>query len=303
MSQTTRVYKLAAAEAASLEENLKARLPADSQWRQVPHARFSVKASDVVLTCYRSGKLVLQGRDLDGFSARFLGKISHSGARKAEPDMPLDHPMIASDEAGKGDYFGPLVVAAVYAEPSDADALQEMGVADSKTLSDTRVLTLAGRIEEHLEHQVVILDPEAYNSRYAAIGNLNNLLAQLHAEALEPLIRSHGAHSRVLVDKFAREEVLERALADRVSELPEIQQVPRAEAHLAVAAASILARASFLEGLKRSSDSCGTDLHKGAGDPVDRVARRVLEIGGMELLETVAKIHFKNTSKVQRWQP
>ena len=299
MSQQTRVFELATAQALALEEGLKSRLPAEAEWRPVPHARFSVKALGVVLTLYRSGKLVLQGRDLDGFSDRFLGQMGQGLTRRAEPGMPLDHPTIASDEAGKGDYFGPLVVAAVHAGPQDAEELEELGVADSKTLKDNRVLTLAGRIEERLDHEVVALEPDTYNSRYAAMPNLNQLLAQLHAQALEPLIKRHGVQSHVLVDQFARADVLERAVAERLSSPPVIQQMPRAEAHPAVAAASILARASFLDGLKRCSEDCGIDLHKGAGEPVDRAAREVVRIGGMKLLEKVAKLHFENTSRVR----
>ena len=299
MSQQTRVYELAVAQAAGLEASLRSLLPPDAQWRQVPHARFSVKALGVIATCYKSGKVVLQGSDPDGFAARFLSGTKPASVKKSarDPDLPLDRPTVASDEAGKGDYFGPLVVAAVYAEPTDAETLKQLGVADSKTLTDIRSLTLAGKIADKLEHEVVVVHPETYNSRYAEVGNLNTLLAQLHAEVLAPLIKRHGAPS-VLVDKFAAPQVLERALGKLVSEKPVLTQVPRAEANLAVAAASILARASFLEGLKQCEESCGTDLHKGAGEPVDRAARRVVAIGGAELLGKVAKMHFKNTSKL-----
>ncbi len=123
------------------------------------------------------------------------------------------------------------------------------------------------------------------------------MLDQLHEQALAPLIRRHES-SAVLVDQFARAEVLERELRKVVSSPPEIRQRPKAEAHLAVAAASILARAAFLDGLKQCEDSCGSDLHKGAGSPVDDAARRVVEVGGLQLLESVAKMHFKNTSKL-----
>lgn len=302
MSQQTRVFELAAAQAAGLEASLRSLLPADAEWRRVPHARFSVKAQGVVMTCYRSGKVVLQGSDTDGFAARFLGGITPRTARRPDEEMPLDRPTVASDEAGKGDYFGPLVVAAVYAEPADVEAFERLGVADSKTLSDTRALMLAGRISDQLEHEVLSVDPVSYNARYAEAGNLNTLLAQLHAEVLAPLIGRH-AGAAVLVDKFAAPQVLEQALRNHLSDMPAITQVPRAEANLAVAAASILARASFLEGLKRCEESCGTDLHKGAGQPVDRAARRVVDIGGDELLATVAKLHFKNTLKIGGRKP
>ncbi len=297
VSQQTRVFQLAAAEAAALEKLLTKELPADAQWRRVPHARFSVKSLGVVATCYRSGKLVLQGGDPDQYSERFLGRVDALAAKSAPPGMAFDQPTIGSDEAGKGDYFGPLAVAAVHACPADAETLRKIGVADSKSLTDARVLKLAGQIEHLLDHEIVALDPPAYNSAYAELPNLNSLLARLHAQALAPLIRRHQS-AGVLVDQFARAEVLERELRKVVSPLPEVLQRPKAEAHLAVAAASILARAAFLEGLKQCQDSCGSDLHKGAGSPVDDAAARVVEIGGLQLLESVAKMHFKNTGKL-----
>lgn len=297
MSQQTRVFQLTAAEAAALEKRLNEELPPDAEWRRVPHARFSVKALGVVATCYRSGKLVLQGRDPDGYSDRFLGRMDALASGNAPAGMAFDEPTIGSDEAGKGDYFGPLVVAAVHARPADAEALRKLGVTDSKTIADARIHTLAGQLEQLLDHEIVSLDPPAYNSAYAEVANLNRLLAQLHARALAPLIERHGGVA-VLVDQFARPEVLERELRDVVSPLPDVRQRTKAEAHPVVAAASIIARAAFLEGLKRCEESCGTDLHKGAGSPVDDAARRVVGIGGRPLLEKVAKMHFKNTFKL-----
>lgn len=286
-----------ATQAAALERLLGQELPPEADWRQVPHARFSVKSQGLVATCYRSGKLVLQGRDPEAFSERFLGRVGAVPVQGKASEATFDKATIGSDEAGKGDYFGPLVVAAVHVGLEDADQLRGLGVADSKTLRDDRARFLAGRIEKLLDHEVVALDPEAYNAAYSKVANLNVLLAKLHARALAPMIRRHPGGA-VLVDQFARAEVLERELQACVSPLPEVRQIPRAEAHVAVAAASILARAGFLEGLEACEENCGTDLHKGAGHPVDVAARRVVEIGGTDLLQKVAKMHFKNTSKL-----
>ncbi len=105
MSQQTRVFQLAAAEAAALEKLLTEKLPPDAEWRRVPHARFSVKSLGVVATCYLSGKLVLQGRDPDQYSERFLGRADALAAKSATSGMAFDQPTIGSDEAGKGDYL------------------------------------------------------------------------------------------------------------------------------------------------------------------------------------------------------
>ncbi len=305
MAQTTRVVKLAPAAAKQLLEQLREALPVDAEWRQVPHASFSVKSVGVVATCYTSGKLVVQGADPDLFLERFVGGAAPEPSKVASPNsgggdapLPLDRPTLGSDEAGKGDYFGPLVVAAVHATEADAKALSDLGVTDSKALSDSRARLLAGRLEELLDHRVVVVQPADYNRRHAAAGNLNVLLADLHAEALGDLAGRHPDAHTAVVDRFANEKVVAGALANRGIGFEQLIQVPRAERHAAVAAASILARAAFLDGLDACAEACGTDLHKGAGEPVDVAARRVVAIGGEGLLGTVAKLHFKNTGRV-----
>lgn len=300
MTQTTQVFVVDPREAAELEQRLRDGLPPDAEWRPVPHARFSVKALGVVLTCYRSGKVVLQGSRLEAFVDRFLPRAQAAAKGKAQVDdeLLLDAATIGSDEAGKGDYFGPLVVAACFATPAEAARLAELGVTDSKTLDDRRARRLAGILEGELDHELIVVDPAEYNSRWGESRNLNTLLAELHAEAIGALYERHPDVEVVVVDRFAADRVLGAALQARGGPPGRLVHVPRAERHAVVAAASILARAAFLDGLDRCSDACGTDLHKGAGPPVDRVARRVVEIGGRDLLGTVAKLHFKNTGKI-----
>jgi len=296
MAHETRVFEVTTDEAVSLQQRLRRELPPEAEWRRVPHARFSVKALGVVVTCYQSGRLVAQGRDLSLFENRFLAGLG-STSRMA---LPTWNPGIGSDEAGKGDYFGPLVVAAVHADPEEVRWLQQANVADSKNVVDTRAHTLAAQIEGKLDCRVVSLMPEEYNERYRQVGNLNVLLAALHAETLAPLIQAHEADEVVMVDKFAAPELILEALSDRGVHPTRLLCETRAERYPVVAAASLLARSAFLRGLEECANLCGTDLHKGAGAPVDRVGRRVLEIGGRELLAKVAKLHFRNTSKISR---
>lgn len=312
MTQTTRVLKVAGAAAATaLQERLVSGLPPDAEWRRVPHARFSVKALGVVLTCYTSGKVVLQGADLDTFVARFLDGAPDASKSKttkpADTDLAFDKPTAGSDETGKGDYFGPLVVAACHASPDQLGLLEEIGVTDSKALSDSRARMLAGKVEAAFEHEVRVIEPRQYNELHAATPNINTLLADLHAEvhaALFSRVRGPAAlgslEDTVVIDRFARDALVAGTLAARGVKPGRLVQVPRAERHPVVAAASILARAAFLDGLQRASDECGTDLHKGAGAPTDLAAQRVWEIGGDDLLRAVAKYHFKNTQKVRR---
>lgn len=301
MSQETRVFQVSPQRAIELERALVATLPAaETEWRPVPYARFSVKACGVVLTCYQSGKVVLQGQDLDTFQQRFAPDLS-SGSEptpRAAGQLDLAARTVASDESGKGDYFGPLVVAAVFATPADARRLHDIGVADSKLLDDARVRRVAALIEREFDHEIAAIPPREYNHVYAATGNLNTLLAELHARALARLLGRHSDTEVVIVDKFGNDRLVADALSAQQVSVPRLVQVVRAEQHPAVAAASIVARAAFLDGLAKCSDDVGTDLPKGAGSPVDGAAKRVARIGGRELLGTVAKLHFRNTTKI-----
>lgn len=297
MSQQTLVYQVDAATAERLRQELQAHLPPDAAWRRQPHARFAVASMGVVVACYLSGKLVVQGRDAEAFAARFLGGIARapSGGMAAPSHRGA---LIGSDETGKGDYFGPLVVAAAFVGEGDAKALTELGVTDSKNLSDERMRRIVGALERQLDHEIVVLPPAEYNARYASTPNVNVLLAELHARALAPLIGRHPGVP-VLVDRFAADDaLLQNAVARRAPDAPTIAQRPRAESELAVGAASILARIAFLEGLAACAQECGSDLPKGAGAPVDAAARRVHRIGGLDLLGKVAKVHFRNTRKI-----
>lgn len=306
MAQETVVVELARDEGEVLRRKLG---EGAFEFRSVPHARFSVKGEGVVATLYGSGKLVVQGSDPRSFLLRFLERepapaspgAPHAGAAaEAARIAVLERgPLVGSDEAGKGDWFGPLVVAAVRLEPADAARLREGGVMDSKRLADARVLALAGALGAHVPHAVERLDPPEYNRAYEELGNLNPLLARLHTRAIRAVARPGDA---VLIDRFADERLMRRELAGdpdlAALELGEVQQLPRAERAMAVAAASVLARAAFLEGLHELSRTFGVDLPKGAGDPVDAAGRAFLALHPPERLGDVAKLHFRNTEKL-----
>jgi len=301
----TRVYTLDAATALALEQRLRRDLPPDADWRRVDHARFAVKADGVNLVCYRSGKLVVQGKVLDRFVRDHLAGLAEATAAAAaagDQALPFDAPTIGSDEAGKGDYFGPLVVAAVYAEPARADELRAMGIADSKTLADQRMFPMAELVERGFDCAVRALPPTEYNARWAADPNVNHVLADLHAEAIGALLQRHP-DATVLVDRFASEDVLASRLRRGRCVPQRLVQVPRAEAHPVVGAASVVARVHFLEGFKHCEEDSGTELHKGAGEPVDAAARRAFAIGGRDLLARIAKLHFKNSQRLPGLRP
>ncbi|MBK8099178.1 MAG: ribonuclease HIII [Planctomycetes bacterium] len=292
----TRVFTLTAAAAERLAKRLREALPT-AEWRNVAHARFAVKADGANLVCYSSGKVVVQGRSLESFCARFLADGMAAPTDPALAGVPFDGPTVGSDESGKGDYFGPLVVAAVFAEPTAAKELAAMGVADSKTLTDLRMFPMAERIERTFDHEVRELPPIDYNTRWNQARNVNHVLADLHVDAIAALLSRHPGGT-VIVDRFGDADLIASRLRQRQAIPGRLIVVPRAEAHPVVAAASIVARVHFLEGLKRCAEDAARDLHKGAGTEVDQIARAVFRDGGEALLRRVAKLHFANSSRI-----
>lgn len=211
---------------------------------------------------------------------------------------PLPAGRIGTDESGKGDYFGPLVTAAVWVDDSLEKKLAGLGVRDSKKLSDKRAAELARAIRECTPHSVVAIGPEKYNELYEKIRNLNRLLAWAHARAIENILQEVSCDT-VIADKFGDEKYIKNALLQKGREVTLIQKV-RAESDLAVAAASIVARAEFLRRLEALARATGAELPKGASDLVDRAGARILQAGGEDKLRQVAKWHFKNTRKIMR---
>lgn len=205
-------------------------------------------------------------------------------------------PRMGTDESGKGDYFGPLVVAGVCVrDEAEAALLAERGIKDSKKVSDGRAKQLAAEVQRLCPCEVVRISPQKYNELYEKIGNLNKLLAWGHARVIENLLE-RVACAHVLSDQFGDERFLRSALMKKGSQVV-IEQRPRAEEDIAVAAASIVARAHFLRDLEALSRRCGISLPKGATHVKD-VARQVVVEKGKDELGQVAKLHFRSTKQV-----
>jgi ribonuclease HIII len=211
--------------------------------------------------------------------------------------MPHAIERIGIDESGKGDYFGPLVIAAVFVDATTQGELALMEVRDSKKISDGRILEMAPDIKTICPHSVVAIGPQKYNELYAKIKNLNRLLAWGHAKALENLLEHGVSCDRAISDQFGDERLILNALQEKGRKII-LEQRTKAESDLAVAAASILARAEFLLRLKRLSDEIGTTLPKGASPAVELAGKMIVRKHGQERLGTVAKLHFKTTKAV-----
>ena len=209
-------------------------------------------------------------------------------------EKPLER--IGIDESGKGDYFGPLVIAAVFVDVTTQGELAIMEARDSKKISDGRILEMAPDIRTICPHSIVAIGPQKYNELYAKIRNLNRLLAWGHARALENLLERVTC-GRAIADQFGDERFVLNALQEKGRKIA-LEQRTKAESDVAVAAASILARAEFLLRLKRLSDEVGTTLPKGASPAVELAARMVIKKHGRERLGSVAKLHFKTTQAV-----
>lgn len=264
-----------------------------------PHAVLFAQREGVTLTAYASGKLLVTGAQADEFAGVLTGR--GLARRAAEPraarGAPAFTPHAGSDESGKGDYFGPLCVATVHVpDAATADALLAAGVRDSKTVPPTLVGPLASLVRARCPHATVVLPPLAYNDLYERMGNLNALLAWAHGRAIEDLLARTGIVP-VVVDQFAR-GVLPRFLQEKGRQA-EVTEVVRGEADVAVAAASLVARAEFLAGIAALEARVGHALPRGAGPPVLQAARGIVATRGPAALREVAKVHFTTTARAQ----
>ena len=274
---------------------------ASCELKAAPYCEFKTEYHEASIAAYSSGKLVVQGKGTGEFvdfllEPQILKEDAFAGMI-AESEF---FPHAGIDESGKGDFFGPLVIACVFVEDrAAAEKLASLGVRDSKAIkSDAKIAQIAQQILPAVNGQaaVVAIGPEAYNRFYDNIRNLNRLLAWGHARTLENLLEKVPACTSALADKFGDERLIRNALMEQGRKI-ELRQQTKAESDIAVAAASILARAEFVRRMSLLGKEVGMELPKGAGPQVDKVARSLAEQGGRALLSTVAKMHFSTAAK------
>ena len=281
----------------------------DFEPAEVPHAVFSYKRPSLKVTWYNSGKLLVQGKGTKEFveitlEPEVLGEAAFGEMLNAESEQ-FD-PRIGVDESGKGDFFGPLVVAGVYINDSIARALDKMGVKDSKAItSDKKISKLAEGIRNisGCVHSVVPIGNASYNRLHQQMRNVNKILAWGHARVIENLLgqrdRMNPAPVRAISDQFSRSKsTIQSALMEEGRQL-ELVQMHKAESDLAVAAASILARDVFVQRIKELSNEFDLELPKGASAKVDQVGVEFLSKHGINKLGQAAKLHFRTTQKIK----
>jgi len=261
------------------------------------------KKSKLTVAVYEKGpKAVIQGKGLADFvtftlEPEILGEARFGYEEVHHPERFEPH--FGIDESGKGDFFGPLVIAGVYVDGDLARAFRDAGIADSKRItSDKKIRELAASIRKtKAPHVVVCISPARYNPLFDKMGNVNRMLAWGHARAIEDLCRLQPGCPRALSDKFADVRVLERALMAAGKKI-RLDQRTKAESDHAVAAASILARERFIDWLDDASRRLGMPLPRGASEQVKAAAAAVLAAHGREALAGVAKMHFKTASEL-----
>lgn len=270
---------------------------------QPEHTLFSAKKKGVSCTLYASGKLLVQGKAMREFIEFYLEPVILKQATYTHADAyttsGIDtHSRIGIDESGKGDFFGPLCIAGVFAEGDAVAKLKELGVRDSKQLDDKAILKIADKIQQHFAYHIVKINPAKYNELIVQFGNLNHLLAWGHATTIEQMVEKTNC-TKVIVDQFAHEKVVLTALKRKKLDI-ELTQRHRAEEDLVVAAASILARQTFLLSLKKMENTYGQAFPKGASKHVINAGRLFMRSHTKDELEQVAKLHFKTLDSILR---
>ncbi len=268
-----------------------------------PYTLYFAQAPGLTVAVYEKGpKAVIQGKGTQEFveftlEPSVLGEARLGYEELHHPERFAPH--FGIDESGKGDFFGPLVIAGVYADTAIARHLLEAGIRDSKSIgSDAQIRKLADvvRSTPGLVSETVIVAPDKYNPLYDKIGNLNRLLAWGHARVIENLCTAKPGCPAALSDQFANPRVLERALMEKGRKIT-LRQQTKAESDYAVAAASILAREKFIDWIAGAEKSWGAKFPKGASGAVVEAARELVRHHGPDALRSTAKLHFKTAAQ------
>jgi len=298
---------------------------ADKKRPKTPaYAVFQADEADTVITLYESGKAVFQGvsADIDAAMWRTVEqnlnpgkKIEETNSDKKEkkdkkevsPEQArlekkvYQSSSIGSDEVGTGDYFGPIVVTAAYVAKENIPFLEELGVKDSKKLSDEKILDIVPKLIKKIPYYSIVLSNEKYNLHRNEDINMNKMKAILHNQALAHLINEQTNIDYVVVDQFAKPYVYYNYLKDAGNVVRNITFMTKAEDKcLSVACASLISRFIFLKEFRKLEDKVDAFLPKGAGEKVDEVALRLVKKHGIEILNEIAKLNFKNTEKIKQ---
>ncbi|ARK20530.1 ribonuclease HIII [Sporosarcina ureae] len=278
--------------------------------RNAPGVIFAAKTSDTSITAYRSGKVLFQGAGADREAARWSANGSISAVAKPKPSgatgdtLPANFAslsVLGSDETGTGDFFGPITVAACFVSSDQIELVKELGVKDSKQLTDAYMQQIANDLKEVVTYSVKTLDNAAYNDIQSQGWSQGKIKAILHNQALQEVLEKIDpvVPEHILIDQFAQRKTYFNYLKDESNIIRDrvLFSTKAENLHVSVATASILARVAFLEAMDQLSIEAGVTLPKGAGPRVDQVACQIIRKKGEPFLHSITKVHFANTQK------
>ena len=273
--------------------------------KKIPYVVFQAQEEDTVITMYESGKVMFQGKSADVDAAHWGIEISEKKNDKEKEKIDKENEKyyysssIGSDEVGTGDYFGPIVVTATYVSKDDISYLEELGVHDSKKITDDKIRAIAPKLAKRLKYKSIILRNDEYNEKYGKDNNMNKIKSIMHNKVLYDLEKEIKNYDYIIVDQFAYEESYYKYLSGIDNIQRGITFITKAEdKNLAVASASIISRYLFLREFDKLSDSIHIPLPKGAGADVDKIGEEIVEKYGREKLDEIAKVNFKNTDRI-----
>lgn len=276
------------------------------EFRDMQYAHWKAVKDKTNIVAYQSGKLTVQGKGTEEFVLFVLEPeiLKTSGFAYEEETSAVEEaffPHGGVDESGKGDFFGPLVIAGVFVDEKTEPVLRKLGVKDSKVIkSSKQIKAIAFKIRQAVgsKFSVVAIGPATYNRMYTSFNNLNKLLAWGHAKVIENLLEKAPECKDVLSDKFAAEHLIKNALQEKGQRI-KLRQKTKAESDIAVAAASILARDRFLWAMEKLSEDAGVELPKGAGAKVSQMGEKIAREQGIDALENFVKLHFKTYKEIK----
>lgn len=280
-----------------------------------PYAIFQADEADTVVTLYDSGKVVFQGIsadiDADMWKQREKALTGKYPEEKKKKDNDKNEKIddtdyyftnsIGSDEVGTGDYFGPIIVTASYVNRKDISFLEELGVRDSKKITDEKIIKIAPEIIKRIPHVSIILNNIDYNNSYSNDINMNKIKAILHNKAIYELLnKDNYAYDMIVIDQFVNPRKYFEHLSNSKYIVKNINFTTKAEDKcLSVACSSIISRYIFLNEMKKLSNNIGINLPLGASDLVDKVGKEIVNKYGENKLKEIAKLNFKNTEKIK----
>lgn len=277
-----------------------------------PYAIFQANEEDTVVTLYESGKVVFQGisADIDADMWRQREKTLTgsypSEKTKEDKKEKVDNTdyyfinSVGSDEVGTGDYFGPIIVTASYVNKKDISFLEDLGVRDSKKITDEKIYKIAPLIIKRIPHISTIFNNKDYNNTYSSDINMNRIKAVLHNKALYTLItKEKYDYDMIVIDQFVNPRKYFEHLKETKYIVRNITFTTKAEDKcLSVACSSIISRYIFLNEMSKLSTELKIHLPLGASDEVDKVGKEIVKKYGVNKLKEVAKYNFKNTDKI-----